>query len=54
MSTTGYTGAGSPNRADAVIWALAELFPAIVAGPKKERPARDRGERMSVAGGWMS
>lgn len=30
MSTTGYTGQGSPNRADSVIWGLAELFPAIV------------------------
>lgn len=53
LSTTGYTGNGSPNRADAAIWALAELFPAIVAGPKKERPPRDRGERMAVSGGWM-
>jgi hypothetical protein len=52
MSTTGYTGNGSPNRADAAIWALAELFPAIVAGPKKERAPREHGERM-VAGGWM-
>lgn len=30
MSTTGYTGQGSPNRADACIWGLAELFPAVV------------------------
>ncbi len=35
FSTFGYTGNGSPNRADALIWALAELFPAIVAGPRK-------------------
>jgi phage terminase large subunit-like protein len=32
MSTHGYTGQGSPNRADAVIWALAELFPGMVNG----------------------
>lgn len=31
----GYTGGGSPNRADAAIWALAELFPALVR-PKKQ------------------
>lgn len=37
MSTAGYTGTGSPNRADALIWALAELFPNIVAG-KREDP----------------
>ncbi len=30
FSTTGYTGSRSPNRADALIWALSELFPAIV------------------------
>jgi len=31
FSTFGFTGAGSPNRADAHIWALAELFPAMTA-----------------------
>jgi phage terminase large subunit-like protein len=50
LTTTGYTGTGSPNRADAVIWALAELFPGIVAGPKVER--KERRERQS-AGSWM-
>lgn len=30
MSTYGYTGTGSPNRADAVVWALAELFPGVM------------------------
>lgn len=29
FSTGGYTGARSPNRADAHIWGMAELFPAI-------------------------
>ena len=29
FSTFGYTGENSPNRADALIWALAELFPAM-------------------------
>lgn len=37
FNTHGYMGQGSPNRADAGIWALAELFPAIVA-PRKEKP----------------
>lgn len=36
MSTTGYTGQGSPNRADSAIWGLAELFPSVVA-PKREK-----------------
>jgi hypothetical protein len=30
FSTVGYTGDRSPNRADALIWALAELFPGMV------------------------
>lgn len=33
FSTTGYTGPGSPNRADAHVWALAELFPGMVRAP---------------------
>lgn len=49
FSTIGYTGSGSPNRADAAIWALAELFPSIVAGPKKQtlKPT------LTASGGWM-
>lgn len=36
MTTHGYTGEGSPNRVDALVWALTELFPAVT---RKERPA---------------
>lgn len=36
FSTYGYTGEHSPNRADAAIWALAALFPAIVNPQKKK------------------
>lgn len=39
FSTNGYTGEKSPNRADAAIWCLAELFPALVG--KKEKKNRD-------------
>lgn len=39
FSTTGYMGQGSPNRADACIWALTELFPGIVA-PRKAEPKK--------------
>jgi len=35
FSTSGYTGTGSPNRADALIWGLAELFAGLT------RPARE-------------
>lgn len=30
FSTNGYTGSKSPNRADALIWALSELFPGVM------------------------
>lgn len=52
FSTSGYTGARSPNRADALVWALAELFPAIVkpAVVKKSTTARDR---HVGSGGWL-
>lgn len=39
FTTHGYVGGDSPNRADALIWALTELFPGVVAGPKKEKGA---------------
>lgn len=37
FSTHGYTGEKSPNRADAAIWCLTELFPGIV-GQRKQKP----------------
>jgi hypothetical protein len=36
FSTAGYSGESSPNRADAWIWVLAELFPGLVKAAKKE------------------
>lgn len=36
FSTFGYTGVNSPNRADALIWALAALFPAMTAAKQAE------------------
>jgi hypothetical protein len=42
FSTFGFTGSGSPNRADAWIWVLAELFPRLtrVEKEKKKEPTR--------------
>lgn len=37
FSSAGYLGEHSPNRADALIWAITELFPGIVAA-RKEKP----------------
>lgn len=40
FSTHGYTGSKSPNRADAVFWGLAALFPAITAPKDKAAPPK--------------
>lgn len=39
FSTVGYIGQGSPNRADALIWGLSELFPALTRDPKPNEQA---------------
>ena len=52
FSTHGYTGQGSPNRADALIWALAELFPAMVK-PVKEPLKLNLNLGGGRPGGWM-
>lgn len=51
FSTLGYTGKGSPNRADALIWCLAELFPGMI-NPRRAKKEHVR-ESMPIAGGWM-
>lgn len=38
FSTGGYTGPRSPNRADAHVWGLAEIFPAMVKPPAPPPP----------------
>lgn len=39
FSTYGYTGSRSPNRADALIWAITELFPNILVGDRRDPDA---------------
>jgi len=55
FSTQGYTGNGSPNRADALVWALAELFPALTRKAKDDKPkAVTHGAGYSHSHGWMA
>jgi hypothetical protein len=52
FSTIGYTGEQSPNRADAWIWVLAELFPGLTSvriEKKEQRPIN----RYHGGSGWM-
>jgi len=54
FSTFGYTGERSPNRADALVWLVTELFPGLVKPEKKKakvnRPVRCQGRGT----GWMA
>lgn len=36
FTTAGYIGTKSPNRADAFVWAMSELFPGIIKEPQKK------------------
>ncbi len=49
FSTAGYTGPRSPNRADAHIWGLAELFPAVTANKPEKKERRP----VAISGSWM-
>lgn len=48
ITAAGYDGNGSPDRADALVWALTQLFPAIIKRVEKPRPASN-----AMMGGWM-
>ena len=52
FSTVGYTGENSPNRADAWIWALTELFPGLT--KKLDKPKTEPKRRDAIPGGWMN
>lgn len=41
FTTQGYTGERSPNRADAFVWVMSELFPGIIREPKKKPTVRE-------------
>ncbi|MDQ0571488.1 phage terminase large subunit-like protein [Variovorax paradoxus] len=51
FSTFGYMGEHSPNRADALIWALAEIFPGIVRAKKEKSPLKTIPDS---SGSWMN
>lgn len=52
FSTVGFLGDRSPNRADALIWALTELFPGMVAQKREPREGVLK-RNLAGAGGWM-
>jgi len=54
FSTVGYLGENSPNRADAAIWALTELFPGVVRVQKEAKQPKKEPKMPAGFGGWMS
>jgi len=38
FSSAGYTGDRSPDRADAAVWAISDLFPTVLSAPKVKAP----------------
>jgi hypothetical protein len=49
MTAAGYEGEGSPDRVDALVWGLTELFPQMVTQKSEQVVVRSLG-----AGGWMA
>jgi hypothetical protein len=52
FTTHGYMGSDSPNRADAFVWAMSELFPGMV--KEEVKPAKPRQNLHPSSTGWMS
>lgn len=54
FTTTGYLGSNSPNRADAFVWAMTELFPGIAKRERRQSRATT-GARQSGggSGAWL-
>ena len=53
FTTNGYSLSGSPNRADAWIWVLTELFPGLVKKQEEKKPATVNRVVNRGSGGWM-
>lgn len=60
FSTVGYMGERSPNRADALIWALTEIFPGMVRAKKEKKDFQTMPKKnplntgRSLGGNWMA
>ncbi len=55
FTTAGYTGNTSPNRADAFVWAMSELFPGMIKQDEPEKPESHYEQHYGNRNvGWMS
>ncbi len=53
FTTAGYSGERSPDRADALVWLISELFPAL-SRPEKKPYTVPTDKNEAGAQGWMS
>lgn len=54
FTTNGYSLSGSPNRADAWVWVLTELFPGLVRKAEEKKEATHKAAPLPMGGGgWM-
>lgn len=53
FTTHGYVGENSPNRADAMVWAFADLFPELTKPEQPKPTPKPRIIRRSGGNGWM-
>lgn len=53
FTTNGYIGERSPNRADALVWSISELFPGLTR-KEKDKPKRKHREPYVGESGWMA
>ena len=51
MTSAGYEGKGSPDRVDALVWGMTELFPAMITKPAPATGPREHPH--TGPGGWM-
>lgn len=54
FTTHGYMGESSPNRVDAMIWGMTDLFPSLLSTKESLEKPRVEPPRFVRAGGWMS
>jgi|SRR5579863_2074779 len=53
LTTIGYLGQGSPNRADAFVWAMTELFPGIAKRERKQSGPKRSQSRGGGSTAWL-
>ncbi|MHB1326876.1 MAG: phage terminase large subunit [Gemmatimonadales bacterium] len=54
FTTNGFLGANSPNRADAFVWAMSELFPGLAKEQEKKVERKSLYQPQFGSAGWMA